>query len=113
MNKKESWNDGSLLAIELDTPLGPGGKLDLHIVIHVESAPRLGRAIFEALEGHKTKNKTFAWAKRKKIAPVPTELNGNFNDNVSADVMSYVSQELPSITAQIKRTALKYSKAVS
>jgi hypothetical protein len=106
LKTKAGWNNGSLISCELTTPDSEDRKLDLHIVIHMQG-PRpylkLGRSIYESVEKQKLRSKNkFLFLRRRKI-PVPSEFSDDFNEEVAREIASYIRDEVPRITAGIKK----------
>jgi hypothetical protein len=115
LKTKRGWEDGSLIACELETPDSEARILNLHIVLHMHgSMPnlKLGRSIYERIEKKKLRSKSeFLWACRKRI-PVPSEFSDDFNECVAEDVASYIRDDLPKITAEIKKAVAAFDAAV-
>ncbi len=106
LKTKVAWNDGSLITVEVSTPPpGPSSKVGIHVALHLDSSPRVARALYKAIQGKSFKNGSgFRWLFRKSIVATPIQEDKNLNRRVTAELSSFIAQELPKITNQIRRT---------
>jgi hypothetical protein len=111
LNTSQGWDRDGLITIELNTPWAPDRALELYVAINVSRSPRIARAIYVALEGTPLPTGDVVWAKKKRI-PIPTEFNEDFEEDVANQLISYVSEELPGITRNIRKAARESDRRV-
>jgi hypothetical protein len=105
LRTKKGWHNGSLISCELKTPDSPDRWLELRVVLYTERSgadQKLGRAIYESIEKRKAPSGKYLFAGRKKL-PVPSDSNDDFKNDVERDIASYVEDDLPRITAEIRK----------
>jgi len=99
-----SWNDGSPITIEINTPPKNGGsKVSVYVAMQFGPAPKLARALYRAIEGKRTARASgYSRLRKRVIAAPPPEESAEFNKRVLAEVRLFIDKELPDIDETIQ-----------